>query len=167
MSLDFANLSSRWRARNLGTAAFGTNALEIDESAAVGFTDGNGANQASELYIAQRSVAASATDAIDMTGSLADNLGRTVTFTKVKAIRIRADAGNPGDLLIGPAAANGFIAPFNAAADRVRCAPGGVVELINPTAAGWAVVAGTGDMLNVINSSAGGAATYKIEILGA
>jgi hypothetical protein len=40
--------------------------------------------------------------------SLPDNLGGTLTFTKIKGIRIRADAANPGDLLIGPAAANGF-----------------------------------------------------------
>lgn len=167
MALDFANISSTWKVRNLGSASFGTNVLHIEEVAAVGFTNGSGANQAADLYAASRTVALSANDDIDLSGVLLNNLGTTLAFTKIKAIRIRADSANPGDLLVGPAAANGFLAPFNAAADRVRVAPGGVLELINPSAAGWAVTAGTADLLRVTNGSGSGSATYKIEILGA
>lgn len=165
--IDFATLLSRWQVRNLGSADYGTNSLQIDEQVSVGFTNGSGANQASLLFVDQRTVTASANDDIDLAGTLTDNLGGTCVFAKVKGIRIRADATNPGDLLIGPAAANGFLAPFNAAADRIRCAPGGYVDLVNPSAAGWAVVAATGDILRITNGSGGGSATYKIEILGA
>lgn len=159
--------ASEWAITNTGSADYGSNSLSIDEIVAIGFTNGSGANQASELYVKRRTVTASSNDDIDLAGVLTDNLGATITFTKIKGIRIRADAANPGDLLIGPAAANGFLAPFNAAADRVRCAPGGYVDLVNPTAAGWAVVAGTGDILRVTNGSGSGSATYNIEILGA
>jgi hypothetical protein len=165
--IDFGTILSRWAVRNLGAADYGTNVLHIDETVSVGFTNGAGANQASTLYAKTRSVNASANDDIDLSGVLSDSLGGTITPTKVKGIRIRANAANPGDLLIGPAPANGFISPFNAAADRIRCAPGGYVDLINPTAAGWTVTPGTGDLLRVTNGSGGGTATYQIEVLAA
>jgi len=162
-----ATLSSRWQAEALGTADFGTNSLRLDEIDSVGLSNGTGLNQASLLFVDQRTVNASANDDIDLAGSLSDNLGSTLSFAKIKAIRIRADAANPGDLLVGAAPANGFVSPFNAAADRIRVPPGGRIELVNPTANGWAVTAATADLLRVTNSSGGGSAVYKIEILGA
>jgi hypothetical protein len=162
-----ANLSSRWQAEALGSADFGTNSLKLDEIDAIGLSSGSGLNQASLLFADQRTVTASANDDVDLAGALPDNLGGTLTFTKIKAIRIRADAANPGDLLVGPAPANGFVSPFNAAADRVRVPPGGRLELVNPTANGWTVTAATADLLRITNGSGAGSANYKIEILGA
>ena len=127
--------------------------------------DGTGLNQASKTYSATRTVAASANDDIDLAGVLTDILGLApLTFLTVKAIVIRAADANVSNLSVGPAPANGFLGPFNAAADRVTVRPGGAFVIAAPQT-GFTVTAGTGDILRVANG-AGGSATYTIEITG-
>lgn len=141
-----------------------TDALSKDYSINLG--DGNGANQANQVFHDSRTLAASASEELDLAGGLTNGLGATVTFTKIKALLIRASSGNTNDVLVGGAAANGFIAPFGDATDVIKVKPGGTLFLAAPDAAGYAVTAATGDLLKVANSAAGSGVTYEIVLIG-
>lgn len=141
-----------------------TDALTKDYSINLG--DGNGANQANQVFHDQRTLAASASEELDLAGGLTNPLGQTVTFTKIKALLIRAAAGNTNDVLVGGAAANGFIAPFGDATDVIKVKPGGTLLLVAPDADGYAVTAATGDLLKIANSAAGSGVTYDIVAIG-
>lgn len=165
MSLQ-ATISAAIAASLTGNGKFGKVAHDLGYSPVIALADGSGANQANKLFADSRTVAASATDSLDLNGALNDALGQSLALTRVAAIMIKAAAGNGGDLLVGPAAVNGFLGPWNAAADRNKVKPGGILLLVAPTAAGFPVVAGTGDLLNVVNSNAGASGSYDIVIVG-
>lgn len=128
------------------------------------FTPGTNNGQADIQFHDTRTLAASATENLDLAGVLANAFGNTVTMAEVVALYIEASAANTNDVLIGPAASNGFLGPFNAAADRLKIAPGKGM-MIQAPAAGWPVTAGTGDLLFVGNGGAGTPVTYTILIV--
>jgi hypothetical protein len=128
--------------------------------------DGTGADQANNIFSDERTLAASATESLDLAGSLSNALGALLTFTAVKAIMIVADPGNTNDVVVGGAAANAFTGPFADATDKLSIGPGDFVVITRRSAAGWAVVAGTGDLLKIANSGAGSSVTYKIIVIG-
>lgn len=161
-----ANILSHWSAEKRGAPDLGTARHDLNLARSYAFSDGTGVDQANALFADKRTLAASASEDLDLAGGITDALGATLTLSAVKAIRIHAAAANGGNITVGGAAANAFIGPFGAAAHTVSIPPNGIVELINPSAAGWAVVAGTGDLLRVTNANAGAAADYTIEILG-
>lgn len=165
MSLQ-ATISAAIAASLTGNGKFGKVAHDMGYSPVIALADGSGANQANKMFADSRVIAASGTDALDLNGGLSDALGQSLTLTRVVAILVKAASGNGADLLVGPAAVNGFVGPFNAAADRVKVKPGGMMLLVAPTVAGFPVVAGTGDLLNVVNSNAGATGAYDIVIVG-
>lgn len=142
----------------------GTASVGISEVASIDIADGAGANQANAIYIDAFSLADGASTSIDLAGSLTDPLNQTKVFSAVKAIMIEADAANTTDLTIGNGT-NPFVGPFGAGAHTLTLKPGGIMMIANPTAAGWAVAAGTGDVLKIANG-AGAAATGRITIIG-
>lgn len=159
---------------NLSLIAALTSALDVGEAsyapnygANFPFADGSGANQASQIFSDARTLTASATENLDLAGGLVNALGATVTLAKLKALVIKADAANANDVVVGPAATNGLVTPFNAAADRVKVKPGGLLVLVAPDANGYAVTAGTGDQIFVGNGGAGTSVTYTIILIGA
>ncbi|MFZ0267756.1 hypothetical protein [Caulobacter sp.] len=139
----------------------------IDIKKVVNLTTGSGLNQAGDAFADRRTLAAGASEGLDLSGGLFDVFGVALNFTKIKAIEIIAAAANTNDVVLGGAAANAFVGPFGAADDTCTVPPGGVVMLVNPTAAGWPVTPGTGDLLKVANSAGGTAVTYDIVIVGA
>ncbi|MBI4800636.1 MAG: hypothetical protein HY794_18250 [Desulfarculus sp.] len=145
----------------LGSAA---PALAIDH--VEDFSDGTGANQAQLIYADTRTLAASATEELDLAASLKDALGRTLTFTAIKALFVRAADGNANNVEVGGAAANGFIGWAGDPTDKLVLRPGGAFMLLDPGAGGYAVTAGTGDLLKIANSGAGTGVTYDIVIMG-
>ncbi|MBA2458995.1 MAG: hypothetical protein H0V43_08605 [Gemmatimonadales bacterium] len=114
-----------------------------------------------------RTLAASATENIDLAGVLVDAFGATLTFVKVKMLYVRAAAANnaANNVVVGGAAANGFFGPFNAATDKVSLAAGDIF-LATKTATGWTVTAATGDILLIANSAGTNAVTYDIVVVG-
>src|SRR5262245_32188080 len=68
--------------------------------------DGTGANQADRYFADTRPLAASGTEDLDLVGSLT-NLRGTVTFAKLKAILVIADAGNTNNVQVTRPASNG------------------------------------------------------------
>ena len=144
-----------------------TNTLdELLKTYSFSFTDGTGANKAKNHWHDQRTLAASASEDLDLAGGLTDAFGNVITFTKIKAIIVFAAAANTNDVVLGNAAANAWIGPFGAAAHTVAVKPGGIAIFIAPDANGYAVTAGTADILKVLNGGAGTSVTYDIFILG-
>lgn len=138
----------------------------IAYSKAFNLADGTGANQANMIWLDQRTLAASATEGLDLAGSLTNVYGSTITFTSIKGIIVFAAAANTNNVLVGGAVSNGFINWVSDASDVLVVPPGSMFSLVNPNANGYAVTAGTGDILKISNSSSGTGVTYDIILLG-
>jgi hypothetical protein len=157
----------------LKIAATGTNPLDLDtadDPLARDYTQllssGTGANQASNMFHDQRTIVASSSENLDLSGALVNAFGVTLVFTKIKALFIRAAAANANDVLVGGAGSNCWVGWVGDATDIVKVKPGGTLLWIAPDVNGGAVVAGTGDILKVANGGAGTSVTYDVVILG-
>jgi hypothetical protein len=128
--------------------------------------DGTGADQANQAWSDTRTLAASTSEDLDMAGVLTDAFGSTITFTKIKAILVMADADNGDNIEVGGAASNAFASFLGDATDVVIVPPGGLFLLTAPDATGFAVTAGTGDLLKINNADSGAAADYTIVLIG-
>lgn len=138
---------------------------KVDVSKILSLVAGTAAvNEANLLFSDTRTIAASSNEDIDLAGSLSDAFGSTLTAAEILAIYIAAASGNTNNVVFGPAASNGFTGPFGDASDRLSVKPGEWQSLISGT--GWAVTAGTGDLLNIANSSSGSGVTYDLVIIG-
>lgn len=140
---------------------------DVEQAARVEFATGVGANQANLMFADRRTLAASASEELDLDGgSLLDPFGEAVTFKRVKAILVKAAADNTNKVVLGGAAANAFVGPFGAAAHTVSIDPGGAVLFVSPSAAGWVITASTADLLKIANGAGGSAVTYDIVLIG-
>lgn len=125
---------------------------------------GTGLGKADLLFSDQRTLAASATENLDLAGVLTDPLGVVIAAAKIKAIFIFAAAANTNSVVVGAAASNPFTGPLGGTTPTLTVAPGGMILLTNP--AGWAVTATTADLLKIANSAAGTPVTYDVLIFG-
>jgi hypothetical protein len=124
---------------------------------------GTGLSQADVIFSDTRST--SGTDSLDLIGGgLLDNLGNIWAPARIKAIIVVAAAANVGNVLLRRPAANG-VPFFTAAGDEVPIHPGGAVVIFAPSAAGYVVTAGTGDLIDLAASA--GTVTYDIYLIGA
>ncbi len=137
--------------------------LNIAKSIAL--TNGTGVNQADRVWADQRQVAASATDSIDLAGSLTDAFGAALTFARIKLLVVTAAAGNTNNVVVTRPASNG-VPLFSAAGDACPVRPGGLFAWACSDATGVAVTAGTGDLLDFVNSGAGSTVTYDVVVIG-
>jgi hypothetical protein len=129
-------------------------------------TTGTGASQADKIYAASITLGISSGQDIDLAGVLTDPFGAALTFVKVKAIAIKANAANTNNVRVSRPAANGF-AFFVAASDELVLTPGGLFLFVNPGAAGIGTVTpGTADLIRVDNSGAGSTVNFDIVIIG-
>ena len=121
-------------------------------------------NQANLFFSDTRTLAASANEDIDLAGALTSAFGATITAAEIVGIFIAAASGNTNNVNVTRPASNGFIGPFLAAGDGVSVRPGEWLPLISQS--GWAVTAGTGDLLNIANSAGSTSVTYDIVVIG-
>lgn len=121
-------------------------------------------NKADLLFADTRTLAASTSEDLDLAGALASAFGATITAAEIVAIFIRAADANTNTVNFGPAASNGFTGPFADASDRLKVKAGEWAVLVSET--GWAVTAGTGDLLTVTNGGAGTSVTYDVVLIG-
>lgn len=128
---------------------------------------GTAAGQADLAFSDTRTLAASASESLDLAGGLTDALGASLTFARVKGLVVVAAAANTNDVVIGGAASNAFVGPFADATDKIKVKPGGTISLWAPGATAYPVTAGTGDLLQVSNSGAGTSVSYDVIIIGA
>jgi hypothetical protein len=132
----------------------------------IAFTFGTGSGQANKLYIASRTVATVTADNLDLAGSLADGLGNTITFTSLKLMLFAITSPDGTKTLrIGPRnQSNPFQGPWGGTGATVYQDVTHHWYGYEPVA-GWAVTAGTGDILGVYNPSAG-SVTYTVLLVG-
>ncbi|MFD9444951.1 hypothetical protein [Streptomyces sp. NPDC060001] len=162
-SLSIAANASLSAALDLATA---TAPLQVRK--AVSLSSGTGAGQADKVFSDRRTLAASATEDLDLAGVLLDVFGAAITFARIKGIVISAAAGNTNNVIVGAASATQWATLLNAAG-TVTLRPGASFCAIAGAAdaTGWAVTATTGDLLKVANSGAGTSVTYDIVLIGA
>lgn len=144
-----------------------TATVPLSFARALGLANGTGANQADRIFHDTRTLTASANEDLDLAGVLTDAFGATITFARIKALIVAADAANTNNVIVGGAATNQFVNWVGAATHTVTVRPGGVLLLAGGDATGYAVTAGTGDLLRVANSAGGTSVTYSIVLVGA
>lgn len=164
-TIDHANLTLKLDALQLSALdlASATFPLLLDWSARL--SNGTASGQASQVWSDTRSLAGSASENLDLAGSLTNAFGQTVTFTKVKLILVKASAANNAANAVNVArgTTNG-VPVFLAASDGVPLQPGAIFCFFDP--AGVTVTAGTGDILTITNSAGTNTVSYDIVIVG-
>lgn len=134
-------------------------------SAKIQLANGTGANSADLCFHDQRTLAASATEDLDLAGALAGPLGAAQVFVELRAIMIKAAAGNTNNVNITRPAANG-VPLFLAASDGIAIPPGGVFLWSCPADGKVVVTAATGDLVTITNSAGSTSVTYDVVIVG-
>lgn len=129
-------------------------------------TSGVGTGQADMMWHDTRTLAASATENLDLAGSLVNAFGATQTFARIKLVMVTAASGNTNNVNVIREGTNG-VPLFLALADGIPVHPGGVFLWCAPSAAGVVVTAGTGDLLTFTNAAGGTSVTYNVMIIGA
>jgi len=140
--------------------------------------DGNGADEANQVYQDKATVAASTEASYDLAASLVDDFGGTITFTIIKAIMVintsttasvlhvgggtGADGTNAFDTWIQSAAGAGV----GDGSERILLRPGGLFLLWAPDATGYAVTGGTADKLIIKERSALAGGAFELTIIG-
>jgi len=147
-------------ASGLGSASF-----TLDQQALAQFQPGTGAGKADLAFADRRTLAAAATENLDLAGALTDPLGAALTFGHVKAIYVTAKSTNTNSVVVGGAASNGFAGPFGGTTPTLSIPPGGFLLLTHP-GAGWVVTPTSGDLLKVANSGAGTSVQYDVILIG-
>lgn len=129
---------------------------------------GTAAGQADKLWFDQRTLTASATEDLDLTGTLTDEFGATFTIARVKGIVVCAAAGNTNNVIVGNATSNAW-AGLLSATGTVTLRPGAVFAAFagDADATCYAVTGGTGDLLKVANSAGTTSVTYQIVVIAA
>ena len=133
------------------------------------FTNGSGAGQANEIYWAERTLGASASEQLDLNGTgLQNPLNTNLALVRIKGLVVAADAGNTNNLVVG-AGTNAVAGLFGATTHTGIVRPGGALCWLcgSGDAAGYALTAGTADLLQIANSGAGSTVTYAIAVIGA
>lgn len=138
----------------------------LEETNSFNWADGTGADQADVEWHDTRTLAGSASETLDLAGSLTNGLGQTATFAKVCLLEIVNQGTNAADILnVGGAASNAWESWVGLAGSIFKVGPEGRFYMDNPSAAAFAVTAGTGDQLKIENVG-GNTLTYRIRIVG-
>jgi hypothetical protein len=125
-------------------------------------TDGFGIGEADRAFSDRRTLAASANEDLDLAGGFTDPFGSSATMAKVKLLVIY-NRSTTQSLMVKSAATNGALLGFGATAHSRTISPGSFEVYYNPV--GWAITAGTADLINVANG-AGASADYDIYGVG-
>jgi hypothetical protein len=128
---------------------------------------GTGAGQADLIFTDTRTLAASATEDLDLAGSLVGAFGATLTFVKVKAVAVAAAAGNTNNVVVGAASSNPWATLLNSTG-TVTLRPGAFFVAVAGVAdsTGYGVTASTGDLLKVANSAGSTGVSYDLIVIG-
>jgi hypothetical protein len=116
-------------------------------------------DQADKVWWDVRTLAASASEDIDLAGVLNDAFGVPITLVSLKTLGVVADPANEADLELGGGAT------FLGASSSMLIRPDGALVLSAPTI-GYEVSPGSTDVIRVTNLSLTDAATYSIIVVG-
>jgi hypothetical protein len=160
-----ANISLSIDAILTGSNDLGNPKQRVLVEKALAFIAGTAAtDEANILFSDTRTLAASATEDLDLAGVLASAFGATITAAEVVAVYFAAAEGNTNNVNVTRPASNGFIGPFLAAGDGISIKPGEWQFFASES--GWPVTAATGDLITVTNSGGTTGVTYDVLILG-
>lgn len=166
-SFSEAVVTAAVRAQYNGVDALGALTYNLLDWDPFSFESGTGAGKVDLLHVSSRTLAASATENLDLTGtSIQDPFNTNLAFANIKAILIRAAVGNTNNVIIGGAGANAFVGPFGAATETHIIRPNGRFLVYEP-GAGWTVTPGTGDLFKILNSGGGTSVSFDVVLLGA
>ena len=127
------------------------------------FSSGTGANQGNAMWQSQRTLGASATEALDLNGSLTDDFGQSIACTALKALLVKAAVANTNNVLVGGGATTlTSMTTVGVLQEGLVVRPGGVLLWTFPDATGAAVTATSADKLQVANSGGSTSVTYDI-----
>ncbi|MFI8104708.1 hypothetical protein [Streptomyces sp. NPDC086023] len=134
---------------------------------AVHLESGAGAGRADRVFADTRTLAASASETLDLAGSLTDSYGTTTSFARVKFILVAASLGNTNNVVVGNNASADFVGLWNAAG-TLTLRPGMVFAAFaaSTDATGMVVTATTADLIKVANSAGSTSVTYDVIIVG-
>jgi len=136
----------------------------INKDYTLAFGNGTGASQANMWWHDQRTLTASATEDVDLFGSLTSIFGTTINATSLKGLLVYAAPGNTNNVNVTRPAANG-ITWLLAAGDGISIKPGAWVAWFDPSANGATVTTGTADLITLTNSAGSTSVTYDIFVL--
>lgn len=151
------------------TNAFGVQVQDRTSYVDGDFTlsDGTGDAQANKLYTATRTITgASTADALDLAGGLTDIFGNTLTFTSIKAILIQNMNTTSGDDLTVGGGTNPITSLWNGSTTAKARIKAGGCWFMSSRYDGFAITAGTADILTVEHHGATSQLTYDIMIIG-
>lgn len=123
---------------------------------------GVAAGQADRCWHSRRILAASATENLDLSGTLTDEYGNPLTPARIKGLYVRAADANTNDVVVGGAGTNAWTGPFGGTAHTLAVPPGMLLPLTRLD--GWPVTANTADLLKFANGGAGSPVTYDVVI---
>lgn len=159
-----ASIAVSIQGKQSGAGDLATPQVPIDIDWLMEFSAGTAAvGQANILFQDTRTLIASANEDLDLAGVLTDALGATIAGAEIVAIGIKAASGNTNNVNVSRPAANG-VPLFLAASDGFALGPGDF--FVRTMRAGVAIVAATGDLINIANSGAGTPVSYDIIIFG-
>src|ERR1044072_8475122 len=162
-----ANVSASVSGSQTSALDLGTVTFPFSTSASAAYTSGTGAGQVDVVFTDTRTLSASATEDLDLAGSLTGALGTTLTFARIKAVFVSAAAANTNNVNVTRPASNGT--PWLlAAGDGIALRPGAFLAWGSGAADATrvAVTAGTGDLITFTNSAGTTSVTYTVVIVG-
>jgi hypothetical protein len=159
-SLSVTALANLVKTLNLPGA---TESHPVQYSKSFSLPNGSGSGQADVIWDDERTLAASATESLDLQ-ALTDAFGGSIVLTALKALLIYASPTNANDVQVGGAASNAFQAFLDDATGYAVVKPGGMLLIVAP-AAGYTVDS-THHLLKVANSGSGTGVTYDIIAIG-
>ena len=157
------NLSMDVKERSTGDLGSGSFPVRIAEQLNINPASSVALDQANTLFADTRTLATAASESLDLSGVLTDAFGAVIANAEVVGIYIKAATTNTTTLSFFGAASNGFNGPLTGTTPKYTLAAGEFVFM--GSRAGWAVTAGTGDLVAVSNS-AGASADYDIVVIG-
>lgn len=149
------------------TRALGSGYDAAEIGAVLKVANGTGAGQADRVWSATRTLAASATEDLDLVGTtLLDAFGAAVTFPKVTALIVRAAPGNTNNVVVG-AGTNAWATLLNTTG-TITLRPGAwlAIAVGQTDISGYVTTAATGDILKVANGGGGTQVSYDIVVIG-
>lgn len=147
-----------------GSLDFGSAVAKYVGPADVVLGSGTTAQNADLIHIDSIEIAASGNATKDLHGSLLDPLGNACVFAKIKAILVKAAAGNTNNVVVGNGT-NPFVGPFGAGTHTVAVPPGGQLLMTAPKD-GWTVTDSTADILKFANSGSGTVVDFDVILIG-
>jgi hypothetical protein len=148
-----ATISLAVKAKLTGAPDVGSAVAAISELFEKAFTNGTALDQANNIYADDFTIVGAGSQTYDLAGALTNALGEACVFAAIKAIII-VNTG-AAELTYGNGT-NPFLGFVGAAAHTIRIPVGGFICLVDPTAAGQAVVAATGDIIKIAATDGAG-----------